>query len=217
MAAEKGSRRRTVMTPHRRYQCLRVTRIEVRATPSPSHIRRLPRAARTCQYTSIHPTRTAGFGPAAPGQNHPVPYRGEAGLPGEGRKSMAGGARRGRDQVADAVAYVCEHLDELSAALSPRHRTTLDALLRKLHADDDPAEELEQVHRALRTAGDARGVFGHVRSLTPPGLAVASRPIPVLLCPRAALPCSRHAWPTSEKPDTCAVSGLPLRRALIGQ
>jgi hypothetical protein len=74
------------------------------------------------------------------------------------------------------------------------------------------------VHRALRRAQDAVGVFGHTRDASMSYLAGidGDRPgEPVLLCPNEDWPCARFAWPDRGSGPLCHVTGGPLRRATL--
>ncbi|HVV11951.1 hypothetical protein [Amycolatopsis sp.] len=126
-----------------------------------------------------------------------------------------GRANRSREQIADAVAYVCENAGPLRASLAgSTAEQHLDELLAALRDGTDPAELLESVHRGLRQAGDALGVFGRNRDATTlAGLERNRFHEPVLLCPRAAHACTRFAWP--DHSAVCAVTGSPLRRATL--
>ncbi|KAA9158557.1 hypothetical protein FPZ12_022205 [Amycolatopsis acidicola] len=128
---------------------------------------------------------------------------------------------RSGEEIAEAVAYVCEHGDSLRATLAggpAEGLRQLDELLAALRAGADPAEHLEAVHRALRRAQDALGVFGRTRDASMITLAGIERDRPhepVLLCPRASHPCARFAWPGRGEPPVCEVTGAHLRRATL--
>ncbi|MFD2415704.1 hypothetical protein [Amycolatopsis pigmentata] len=130
-------------------------------------------------------------------------------------------ANRSAEEIADAVAYVCEHVDSLRTTLTsgpadgPRR---LDELLTALRDEADPADHLEAVHRALRRARDALGVFGRNRDAPMATLAGVERDRPhepVLLCPRASRPCARFAWPGRGEAPVCVVTGAHLRRTTL--
>lgn len=134
---------------------------------------------------------------------------------------MARSGPRTAEQIADGIARVCESAEEIRATLEqgpadgPRR---LDELLGVLRDGSDPADPLEEVHRALRRARDAAGVFGATRDGAMANLAGidAERPgEPVLLCPRAAHPCARYAWPVAGRTPVCHVTGDPLRRTTL--
>ena len=127
---------------------------------------------------------------------------------------------RSTEQVADAIAYVCENLAQLRATLNhgpvdgPRQ---FDELLAALRSGSDPVDLLEAVHRALRRAQDAVGVFGRNRDASMTTLAgIRDHPRePVLLCPRVSHPCARYAWPDRGDLPLCAVTDAPLRRTTL--
>ena len=126
-----------------------------------------------------------------------------------------GRGNRSPEEIADAIAFICANTGQIRATLA-RDPVPLDVLLAALRDGGDPAEPLETVHRALRRAQDALGVFGRTRD----GSALAGisrdRPRePVLLCPRADHPCTRFAWPDRSEPAVCAVTGTPLRRTTL--
>lgn len=128
---------------------------------------------------------------------------------------------RSAEQVADAIAYVCENIGHIRATLNrgpAEGRREFDELLAVLRDGSDPADLLEAVHRALRRAQDAVGVFGRTRDPSMVRLAGIphDRPRePVLLCPRADHPCARYAWPSGGDTPVCAVTDAPLRRATL--
>lgn len=134
-----------------------------------------------------------------------------------------GHGNRSSEQVADAIAYVCENIGPIRATLAggpadgPRR---FDELLAALRDGADPVDLLEAVHHALRQAQDALGVFGRNRdgakSMTTLAGIERDRPHePVLLCPRADHPCARHVWPDRGATPVCAVTDTPLRRAML--
>ncbi|MFF4752163.1 hypothetical protein ACWD5R_10720 [Streptomyces sp. NPDC002514] len=134
---------------------------------------------------------------------------------------MGSGRSRTPEQIADGIAYVCENADQVRAALERGPAdgpARLDALLAALRTGADPAAPLEAVHRALRAAQDALGVFGRTRDvsmLTPAGLATDRPYEPVLLCPRADHPCARYAWPEPDRVPVCRVLETDLRRTTL--
>ncbi|MFJ4849657.1 MULTISPECIES: hypothetical protein [unclassified Streptomyces] len=133
---------------------------------------------------------------------------------------MARGGRRTAEEIADGIALVCENVEGIRAKLErgpADDLRQLDELLTALHDGTDPADLLETVHRALRRAQDAMGVFGRVRDASM--VTVAGIPIvpgeSVLLCPRAEHPCARYAWPGPESRPVCHVTGSSLRRTTL--
>ncbi|MFG1815447.1 hypothetical protein ACGFIF_16880 [Kribbella sp. NPDC049174] len=93
-----------------------------------------------------------------------------------------------------------------------------DELLAALCDGADPVDLLETVHRTLRQAQDAVGVFGRNRDASMTTLAGIHRDRPrepVLLCPRAGHPCTRFAWPDRGDVPLCAVTDAPLRRTTL--
>ncbi|MGW3247395.1 hypothetical protein [Streptomyces sp. NPDC001070] len=134
---------------------------------------------------------------------------------------MARGGRRTTEQIADGIARVCENAERMRATLEPGPADDLrrlEELLIALHDGTDPADLLETVHRALRRAQDAMGVFGSVRdasTVTLAGIDAGLPGEPVLLCPRAGHPCARYAWPGPEGTPVCHVTGTPLRRTTL--
>lgn len=136
---------------------------------------------------------------------------------------MAQGVERSAEQVADAVDYVCGHLRQVRAALAAGSGANpLDAVIGDIREGCDPRPSLEKLHRALRIAGDALGVYGHVRNLTVAGVDRFARPDTVFLCPREAYPCARFKWPSSGAPSPtdaaprCEITGEPLHRDTVG-
>ena len=137
---------------------------------------------------------------------------------------MAQEAERSAEQVADAVDYVCGHLGQVRAVLVGKGGAgPLDAALSDLRDGRDPRPSLENLHRALRVAGDALGVYGHARNLTVAGDDEFAHPEAVFLCPRDAFPCARFTWPSAVASRTatgtaphCEITGRPLRRDTVG-
>ena len=140
------------------------------------------------------------------------------GIAGFGGRPVGRG-NRSTEQVADAIAYVCENIAQIRATLtrgSADGPCQFDELLAALRSGADPVDLLETVHRALRRAQDATGLFGRNRDASMTTLAGIHRDQPrepVLLCPRAGHPCARYAWPDRGDTPVCAVTDAPLRRA----
>ncbi|GAA2025809.1 hypothetical protein GCM10009839_25070 [Catenulispora yoronensis] len=130
---------------------------------------------------------------------------------------MAQGVERSADQVADAVDYVCRYVEQVRAVLAAEGSAgVLDVVISALQNGEDPRASLEDLHRALRVAGDALGIYGHARGLTPAGVDRYARPEAVFLCPRNEYPCARFAWPSSGVIPRCKISDEPLRRDTVG-
>ncbi|TRV81501.1 hypothetical protein FKN01_03355 [Streptomyces sp. 130] len=127
---------------------------------------------------------------------------------------------RSTAEIADAVGYVCRRQLQLRQVLaSGPGVAALDAVIGVLRAGGDPRQSLDDLHRALREAGDALGVFGRSRGLFDlAGSDRYARQEPVLLCPQggAHYPCARFAFPAPGVTPRCEVSGEPLRRDVIG-
>jgi hypothetical protein len=120
--------------------------------------------------------------------------------------------------AADALAYVCGRLDYLRSVL-PRDEAgeppVLRTLLNALADARDLAGPLQAVHTALLDAGDALGVWGHVRSgwrdLNLPGVDETAPFEVIYLCPLGR--CSgRRPDKTTTFPVTCPITGQELRR-----
>src|SRR5437868_719718 len=93
----------------------------------------------------------------------------------KGRSVAEGPDAPGAD-TAEALAYVCGRLDYLRAALphdEAGEPPALRALLNALSGAHDLTGPLDALHADLLNAGDALGVWGHVRSgsrhMTVPG------------------------------------------------
>lgn len=128
--------------------------------------------------------------------------------------------KRTADQIAEGIARVCERIAQIRATLErgePQGVRDLDRLLAALSDGADPSAHLEAVHRALRRAQDANGVFGSTRDGAMSYLAGIDDSVgePVLLCPREVAPCARFAWPGRDAGQHCHVTGGPLRRATL--
>ncbi|MDA1359529.1 hypothetical protein O1R50_07845 [Glycomyces luteolus] len=129
--------------------------------------------------------------------------------------------RRTADQIAEGIARVCEHIGQIRGTLERGPAgglQDLGRLLAALSEGTDPSEPLEAVHRALRRAQDAVGVFGHTRDASMSylaGIDYGAAGEPVLLCPREDLPCARFAWPGTGS-GFCHIAGGPLRRTTLG-
>jgi hypothetical protein len=121
------------------------------------------------------------------------------------------------------MSRVCENIGQIRATLEHGPADglrRLEELLAALRDGTDPTELLEAVHRALRQAQDAVGVFGGTRGASVATLAGidADRPgEPVLLCPRAVHPCARYAWPEADGTPVCHVTAAPLRRTTLAK
>lgn len=118
-------------------------------------------------------------------------------------------------QIDRGLAYVCQNLGYVQSRMAGRPAAQRAALGR-LVADTPAAhvaEDLEIVHRALRSAGDQSGVFGQssVRSLHAVGIDREDDAEPVLRCPREHHPCARYAQPVPGAGPVCELTGNPLR------
>jgi hypothetical protein len=121
------------------------------------------------------------------------------------------------DQAFRALAYVCAHADEIRAALADdasggKGLQTLERLRSALRSDGEISRPLEELHLALLRAGDALGVYGHVRSAG--GLSLAGfdegEPLEVVYrCPVGR--CRRVVPGPAVNPPRCEVVGEALR------
>lgn len=128
-----------------------------------------------------------------------------------------GRGNRSTEQIAEAIAYVCENIGPIRTTLAggaEDGRRQFDELLAALRDETDPVDLLEAVHRALRQAHDALGVFGRNRDASMTKVIGIESPEPVLLCPRGGRPCARYAWP-GQGSARCEVTDAPLRRARL--
>ena len=122
------------------------------------------------------------------------------------------------EQIAEGIAYVCEHVGYIRATLergSADGVRQFDELLAALREGAAPADLLDAVHLALRTAQDANGIFGRTRDASLTGISNDLPHEPVLLCPRPSNPCARYACPAPGITLVCQVTGDPLRRAAL--
>ncbi|MEU3643265.1 hypothetical protein AB0E59_07805 [Lentzea sp. NPDC034063] len=122
------------------------------------------------------------------------------------------------DDVAAGLDHVCARLDQIreTLTLSSDGVGVLDTVLAAVAQDRNPAAALEDLHRALRAAGDTLGVFGGARSgIKPPGIESSSGRDSVYVCPRDAHPCARHAWPSAAAEHRCKISDQELRRVWL--
>lgn len=123
---------------------------------------------------------------------------------------------RSADQVARGLAYVCEHrlyIERTIAESSADQRAAL-ARLADPTAATDVAADLEKIHRALRTARDALGIYGQAstRGLVHPAGVEQELFEPVLRCPRRQYPCTRFAQPGPGTASRCELTGMELER-----
>ena len=121
-------------------------------------------------------------------------------------------------QVSQGLAYVCAHVDEISAALADdasggEGLQALERLRSALRGNGDISGPLGELHHALLRAGDALGVYGHVRGVRR-GLSLAgfdeSEPLEIVYrCPIGR--CPRAVPGPAVTPPRCGVAGEGLR------
>jgi hypothetical protein len=121
-------------------------------------------------------------------------------------------------QAGQGLAYVCAHVDEISAALAEDASggegvQALERLRSALRGSGDVSGPLADLHHALLRAGDALGVYGHVRGV--PGLSLAGfdqgEPLEIVYrCPIGR--CSRVIPGPAVTPPWCGVACQALRR-----
>jgi hypothetical protein len=73
-------------------------------------------------------------------------------------------------KVRQGLAYVCAHFDEISVALAEEGPDgdglhALERLRSALRASGEFSDPLADLHLALQRAGDALGVYGHIRGV----------------------------------------------------
>ena len=122
-----------------------------------------------------------------------------------------------RDDESTAIAYVCEHWNELSTWLAQDDQTLLSRLGEALRAGREVSQLLDELHQAVQRGGDALGIYGNVERGQRAGLPRSGlgspRPVEVIfVCPGGR--CSRYATPETEGADhkpRCEIFGIPLR------
>jgi hypothetical protein len=120
-------------------------------------------------------------------------------------------------QAIRGLAYVCAHLDEISEVLADdaaggEGAEALERLQSALRGKKDITGPLGDIHHALLRAGDALGVYGHVRGLRSLTLAGVeeSEPLEIVYrCPAGR--CSRTVPGPAITPPRCGVAGEVLR------
>ncbi|MEU2855649.1 hypothetical protein [Streptomyces syringium] len=123
--------------------------------------------------------------------------------------TAGGDAERQRHEA--ALAYVCSHLAEIRETLGELSKALLRRLERALEAvtaEQDLAEALDELHRALQRAGDAPGVYGYRLPFNAAGL--TSLQI-VYRCPLQRC-AGRSSADVTQFPPRCAISGRELLR-----
>jgi hypothetical protein len=116
-------------------------------------------------------------------------------------------------ELREDVAYLCDQLGHIRATLEAHSRegtAPLERLLAALRDGADLSAPLDALHEALLAAGDAAGIHGRTRGLTPHGVNPAMPDEWVLLCPTDQ--CSRFKWPDGPEASRCRISDQPLRR-----
>ncbi|WP_125591706.1 hypothetical protein [Amycolatopsis balhimycina] len=116
----------------------------------------------------------------------------------------------------ERVAYVCVQSDRIRAVLEthgPDGAAPLERTLAALRDGEETTAPLDALHDALLVAGDAAGINGRARGLTPHGVSPAMPDEWVLLCPMHH--CSRYTWPSGPELPRCTISGQPLRRERV--
>ena len=120
-------------------------------------------------------------------------------------------------QASQGLAYVCAHVDEISAALAEDASggegfQVLERLRSALRGNGDISGPLADLHHALLRTGDALGVYGHVRGVRELSLAGFGKSEPleiVYRCPVGR--CPRVVPGPDVTPPQCGVAGEPLR------
>jgi hypothetical protein len=120
-------------------------------------------------------------------------------------------------QAGQGLAYACMHVEEISAALAEdasggEGLQALERLRSALRGNGDVSGPLADLHHALLRAGDALGVYGHVRSvrgLSLAGFNTSEPPEIVYRCPTGR--CPRTIPGPAVTPPRCGVAGEALR------
>lgn len=126
---------------------------------------------------------------------------------------MSQAPSRSAEQIRRGLEYLCTHVEYVRSAIAKRpfaQRAAMDRLTDEHAAAPQVAADLEAVHLALRSSGDALGIFGRVRSMVPaPGVDVEKPTEPVLRCPRH-YQCDRFAQPGAGAESLCELTGAAL-------
>lgn len=111
------------------------------------------------------------------------------------------------------LAYLCTHLDEISTLLTgdAGGREALRRLQSELRGTGDISGPLNEINDALLRAGDALGIYGHVRGLRDLTLAgIDAGPLEIVYrCPVHR--CRRIVPGPAVEPPWCGVTGEALR------
>jgi uncharacterized protein YbjT (DUF2867 family) len=128
-----------------------------------------------------------------------------------------GEQHRHETRVADGLAYVCQHLDTIRAALDPDQQqepAPIQAVRAALRTGADLTMPLQTLHSALLDVGDALGVW-HAARNGPPMVGIPDTPFePIYLCPRDRC-AGRRVDSATVFPLTCALAGQQLRRETL--
>jgi hypothetical protein len=121
-------------------------------------------------------------------------------------------------QVSQGLAYVCAHVDEINAVLAEDATggdglQALERLRSALRGNGDISGPLADLHHALLRAGDALGVYGHVRGVRGSSLAGFDQSEPLEIVYRCPIGrCARTDPGPAVTPPRCGVAGQALRR-----
>jgi hypothetical protein len=118
----------------------------------------------------------------------------------------------GHDEIKDAIAYICEHLDTVRSRLTRYGQpTALDDFVTAVANNRSAAEPVKKIHTLLKSR-DGRGLYGATRGVDLLGVPAKDTLAPVYLCPSRL--CSR-LWTESGNGlavPRCELRGQPLRR-----
>jgi hypothetical protein len=120
-------------------------------------------------------------------------------------------------QASQGLAYVCAHLDEISAVLADDASggdglQALERLRSALRDNGDISGPLADLHHALLRAGDALGVYGHVRGVRDLSLAGFDQSEPLEIVYRCPIGrCPRTVPGPAVTPPQCTVADETLR------